>query len=86
MQATSEVSVQSVLYGELSRARRIIEELHQVINVKLVRQEGGSGRARRRAWLRNKQNVGRLRDNLEDVRKALLEALSADLLLDFPSS
>jgi hypothetical protein len=86
VEATTEVSAQNVLYCALSRARNIIEELHQVITVKLVRRGDGSGRARRRAWLRNKQKIVRLRDNLKDAREALLGALSADLLSELPSS
>ena len=54
--------------------------------MKLVGRGDGSGRVRRRAWLRNKQKIVRLRDNLKDAREALLGALSADLLSELPSS
>ncbi|KAL8920991.1 MAG: hypothetical protein Q9172_004255 [Xanthocarpia lactea] len=74
-------STQKTLHSSLSRARNVIEELHQLITVKLVRQGNGSGRVRRRAWLRNRRNIVRLQSKLKDVREALLGAICTDLLV-----
>ena len=70
----------------LSRARKIIEELKELITVKLVRRADGSERARRRAWLKYKHKVVKLRDNLKEARKFLLEALNVNILCGLPSS
>ncbi|KAL8910060.1 MAG: hypothetical protein Q9171_004614 [Xanthocarpia ochracea] len=78
--ATVNGSTQKTLHSSLSRARNVIEELHQLITIKLVRQGNGSGRVRRSAWLRNRRNIVRLHDKLKDVREALLGAICTDLL------
>ena len=71
------LSMQNVLLRALSDARGIVEELYQMITVKLVRQGNGSGRA---AWWRNKSRIVRLHESLKEARANLLAALSADLL------
>lgn len=71
-----DVIVNSTLY----KARKIAEDLHRMIIVKLVRQGGGSGRARLRAWLRNKSKIVALRDNLKDALERLWVALNVSSL------
>ncbi|KAI0165377.1 hypothetical protein GGR52DRAFT_585411 [Hypoxylon sp. FL1284] len=68
------------LVTTLRRAQKTVEDLHQLVIVKLIRQGSWSGRARRRAWLRNKSKIATLRDNLRDARETLWVALSASSL------
>jgi hypothetical protein len=86
VEATREGLEHEALDCALSRARTIIEELYQVIILKLVREGRGSGKMRRLAWMRYKSKVVRLRDDLKDAREALLVALSTDLWLEFSCS
>jgi hypothetical protein len=79
VEATREGLENEALDSKLSRARTIIEELYQVITLKLVREGRGSDKMRRLAWMRYKSKVVRLRDDLKDAREALLVALSTDL-------
>ncbi|KAI9869310.1 MAG: hypothetical protein M1813_000099 [Trichoglossum hirsutum] len=81
VEATREGLENEALDSTLSRARTIIEELYQVITLKLVREGRGSDKMRRLAWMRYKSKVVRLRDDLKDAREALLVALSTDLWL-----
>lgn len=63
----------------LSRAQRIIEQLHRVIVEELIKQGDGSHRIRRRAWMMNKSKIVNLYEDLKDVREALLIALSTEI-------
>ncbi|OTA92698.1 hypothetical protein M434DRAFT_31602 [Hypoxylon sp. CO27-5] len=64
----------------LFRAQKIVEDLHQLLTVKLSSQSTGSNQARRRAWLKNKRKVVSLRDNLKDARETLSLALNANAI------
>ncbi|KAI0101440.1 hypothetical protein F4776DRAFT_499381 [Hypoxylon sp. NC0597] len=64
----------------LFRAQKIVEDLHQLLTVKLSSQSNGSNRARRRAWLKNKRKIVSLRDNLKDARETLSVALNANAI------
>ena len=79
-QAPTEISTQNILHWALSRARKIIEDLKQLITVNLIRHVDGSEWARRRAWVKNKHRIVKLRDNLEDARKFLFEAVNVNIL------
>ena len=57
-----------------------MEDLHRLITVQLVKQGDRSGRARRRAWLRSKNKIVRLRENLKAKEELLLAALGAEML------
>ncbi|KAL8692620.1 MAG: hypothetical protein Q9218_002384 [Villophora microphyllina] len=80
IEATIEATAQKPLHSALCIARKVMEELHELITVKLIGLGSSSGRARRRAWLRNKRNIVRLHDKLKDVRETLLGAICTDLL------
>jgi len=63
----------------LAKAQVTIEQLHQLIQVKLLRNlNGGTSRARRRAWARNRAKVHSLRDALRESRENLVTTLSAN--------
>lgn len=62
----------------LSGGKKIIEQLHQLVAVKLVRHGEGSDRARRRAWVRDKSKILTLCNSLKDVRETLVVALTAN--------
>ncbi|KAN0102667.1 hypothetical protein V8E51_010980 [Hyaloscypha variabilis] len=62
----------------LSRVQLTIEELHQLIQKKILKNVNGTLRARRRAWARNKSTIYRLRDTLKESRENLLAALTAN--------
>jgi hypothetical protein len=84
VEATNKSSHQNVLHHALSRAQAVLGELNQMIDLKLIRQGECTGRSRRRAWVRNKRNIIRLRDNLKDARESLLGVLSAEILSELP--
>lgn len=80
IEKTNEVSQRPTLQASLSRAYKIIKDLHGLVTTKLIDSRDGTTRARRRAWLRNKRKIVRLQDKLKDVREALLGAVCTDLL------
>jgi hypothetical protein len=55
----------------LSRAKLTIEQLHQLIQVKILQNVNGTSRARQRAWTRNKSKIFTIRDALKDYRRWL---------------
>ncbi|KAH7418993.1 kinase-like domain-containing protein [Cadophora sp. MPI-SDFR-AT-0126] len=68
----------SVVTQSLTRAKLSIEQLHQLIQIKLLKNlDGGRSRAHRRAWARNKSKILVLRDVLKECRDNLSVALSA---------
>ncbi|RSM05402.1 hypothetical protein CDV31_009640 [Fusarium ambrosium] len=69
-----------VLCCMVSRARCIMDDLSHVISTKLLRNGSGSNRARRRAWMRHKAKILRLKDKLVEVRENILVALSSSIL------
>jgi hypothetical protein len=71
---------ESIVGTTLSRGQQIIEQLHQLVTVKLVKHGRGSDRARRRAWVRNKSKVLRLRDSLKEARETIVVALTANTM------
>ncbi|KAI1398654.1 hypothetical protein F4819DRAFT_467854 [Hypoxylon fuscum] len=84
LQAVQEIprhSPNTALTSTLCRAEKIVEDLHQLLTIKLLRQGGKSDRTRRRAWLRNKSKIVMLRDNLRDARETLWVALSANSIV-----
>ncbi|KAG4441393.1 hypothetical protein IFR05_003150 [Cadophora sp. M221] len=67
-----------IITQSLTRAKLSIEQLHQLIQIKLLKNlNGGTSRARRRAWTRNKSKILALRDVLKECRDNLSVALSA---------
>ena len=70
---------QGLVQAILAKANVTIEQLHRLIQVKLLRStKGGTSRARRRAWATNKSKVSRLHVALKEHRENLLVALSAN--------
>ncbi|PVH89984.1 hypothetical protein DL98DRAFT_647652 [Cadophora sp. DSE1049] len=61
----------------LGRARLTIEQIHQLVELKLLKTNGSTSRARRRAWARHKSKIHSLRDALRECRENLTTALSA---------
>ncbi|KAH7343030.1 hypothetical protein BKA65DRAFT_552634 [Rhexocercosporidium sp. MPI-PUGE-AT-0058] len=62
----------------LGRARLTIEQIHQLIDLKLLKTNGSTSRTRRRAWARHKSKIHTLRDALKECRENLMAALSAN--------
>jgi hypothetical protein len=66
--------------ASLARAQHTIEQLDQLIKVKLLRLVNGTYRARRRAWTRNKAKVYQLRDAMKEHRDNIIAAMSSNNL------
>jgi hypothetical protein len=73
-------STSSNVAASLTRAQHTIEQLDQLIQVKLLRIVNGTYRARRRAWTRNKSKVNQLRDAIKEHRDNILAAMSSNNL------
>jgi len=81
VEAKPEEPEQDVLSGTLSKAKGIVEEIHDIVNAKLVKQRGDSTQIRRTAWVRYKPKIITLCDDLKEARGDLLVALCADISL-----
>ncbi len=64
----------------LSQGQKIMEELNQLITSKLLSWKDGSNCARRRAWVRNKGKILRLRNELKEARDAIIMAICTETL------
>lgn len=69
-----------VIERGLSRAKIKIGQLHEIIQVKILRNVNSTSRARRRAWTRNKSKICSIVDALKEYRQILLTAISANSL------
>jgi hypothetical protein len=74
------VSLSSVIKTSLSRAKITLEQLDQLIQVKILKNVNGTSRARRRAWTRNRSKVYKIQNALKEHRVNLLAAISANSL------
>jgi hypothetical protein len=70
----------SVIETSLSQAKITMEQLHQLIQVKILQNVDGTSRARRRAWTRNKSKICSIVDALKEHRQNILTAISANSL------
>ncbi|KAF2181029.1 hypothetical protein K469DRAFT_692278 [Zopfia rhizophila CBS 207.26] len=75
-----EAPAESALSDPLSRAQKVIEELHVLLHDKLLGQGRGLNRARRMAWLQNKRKIVTLCGKLKCATNALCVAMSKDLM------
>lgn len=78
--AASQGHENDVLRCAISKTPGIMDELLQVLTIKLIKQGSGSGRARRRAWLRHKTKINSLKNKLTEAREGIFLALSTDIL------
>ena len=74
------ISLSNVVKTALSRAKLMLDNLDQLMQVKLLKNADGSIRIRRRAWARNKSKVDRAKSQLKEQRMSLVAAISAGSL------
>ena len=74
------VSLPTVITIALSRAKLMLDNLDQLMQVKLLKSADGSIRTRRRAWAQNKSKVNRAKSELNEQRINLIAAVSASSL------
>jgi len=65
------------VFTTLERSKLAIEQIRQLVELKLLKTNGSTSRARRRAWARHKSKIHSLRDILRECRENLTIALSA---------
>lgn len=76
----SAVSLPIVITTALSRVKLMLDNLDQLMQVKLLKCADGSIRTRRRAWARNKSKVNKAKSELNEQRINLIAAVSASSL------
>lgn len=80
LKAATAGTTPSLSASTLRRAQSILEEVDELMTVKFNRHLTASSRARRITWIRIRRQVMKLRQGLQETRRALGEALSVDLL------
>ena len=68
----------NIVEPALIRVKFTIEQICQIIQVKILKNKNGSWRARKRAWFRNRSRLMRLRDSLRESKNELSIAMSAN--------
>lgn len=74
------VSLPTVITTALSRAKVLLDDLDQLMQVKLLKSADDSIRTRRRAWAQNKSKINRVKSELNEQRINLIAAISASSL------
>ncbi|MCJ1385587.1 hypothetical protein MMC17_008710 [Xylographa soralifera] len=74
------MSSSAVITASVLRAKLTMEQLNQLIHIKILKNVDGTARARRRAWTRNKSKLYRLQDVLKEHRENFAAALTANSL------
>ena len=72
--STNSTSIESILV----RAKLAIDQICQIIKVKILRNINGTQKAKRRAWARNKSKLLRLGEGLKEIRNNLMVAIGAN--------
>ena len=68
-------SLSTTISTSLLRAKLTLEQLDQIVKIKLLRNTDGGSRARHRAWVRNKSKVCKIQKALKEHRLNLVAAM-----------
>ncbi|KAL8789478.1 MAG: hypothetical protein Q9195_006803 [Heterodermia aff. obscurata] len=77
-------SLSATISTSLLRAKLTLEQLDQIVKIKLLRNAEGGSRARHRAWVRNKSKVCKIQKALKEHRLNLIAAMGVTNLETTP--